>query len=151
MKKSLQILAFILLSLGMTGCIIFANTSSQTQTTSQQLAKHWNLQKVYQLVGTQPYGDDRERTTGWLHLDSDGTCYESGLLGTNGKQKLHWKIMENQLTITGRNITFADGNLSGDKVTYDIVSLTEHELHLSRWDGTNSQGVKIYRHLIFTY
>lgn len=95
--------------------------------------------------------DNHGSTSGWMQFNVNGTCYEKGFLGTDGNQQLRWSVSGKKLTISGGNLVFANGDLSDTKITYDIVSVTDNELHLSRWDGQKPDGTNITRHLIFTH
>ncbi|MGM9810788.1 MAG: hypothetical protein ACI30J_07975 [Paludibacteraceae bacterium] len=113
---------------------------------AQMLSKRWRGLQVYKISGREMF-DNHGITSCWMHFYSDGTCYEYGFLGTNGNQQLRWSLNNNQLTIRGRNLTFGDGNLSGSEVKYNIESISDKELHLSRWDGQKQNGTTITRHL----
>ena len=149
----------------MTGCFLLNSTSpssstqtastsasniSQSQTSLQLLIKRWSLQQVYQVANAQISNSrDRRNSSTWITFYSGGALYENGLLGTDGRQQLRWSVIGNVVTIRGNNITYADGNLSGSEVKYTIVSVSENQLHLCRWDGRTPNGADIIRHLIF--
>ena len=157
MKKLVNIIALALICVGQTGCFIFApsnqsSTSAQStsSTTTQMLAKRWRGLQVYKVAGGEMF-DNHGSTSGWIQFNANGTCYEKGFLGTDGNKQLRWSVSGKKLTISGGNLVFANGDLSDTKITYDIVSVTDSELHLSRWDGQKPDGKNITRHLIFTH
>lgn len=164
MKTIIKFIMLMLLT-SMTGCFLLNSTStssstqtastnasstSQSQTNLQLLTKRWSLQQVYQVANAQiSNSKDRRNSSSWMTFYSSGALYENGLLGTDGRQQLHWSVTGNMITIQGNNITYADGNLSGSEVKYTIVSISESQLHLCRWDGRTPNGADIIRHLIF--
>ncbi|MGN0187132.1 MAG: lipocalin family protein [Paludibacteraceae bacterium] len=158
MKNNIvKFIIFTLICAGQTGCFIIAPSSQSTtsgqstsSTTTQMLAKRWRGLQVYKVAGNQMF-DNHGNTSGWMQFNANGTCYEKGFLGTDGNQQLRWSVSGKKLTISGGNLVFGGGDLSDTKITYDIVSITDNELHLSRWDGQKPDGTSIIRHLIFTY
>ena len=162
MKRFLQFSMLVLLSVGLTGCFIFTSSSKSSQTTSSDqtttvkrttadiLAKRWKGLRVYRESNGKQF-DSRQLSSKWIQFYSNGTCYEKGFIGTDGKQQLRWTLSGNKLTIKGKNLTFADGNLSDDKIVYDIVSISDTQLHLSRWDGRQQDGTNITRHILLYY
>lgn len=162
MKRFLQFSMLVLLSVGLTGCFIFTSSSKSSQTTSSDqattvkrttadiLAKRWKGLRVYRESNGKQF-DSRQLSSKWMQFYSNGTCYENGFIGTDGKQQLRWTLSGNKLTIKGKNLTFADGNLSDDKIVYDIVSISDTQLHLSRWDGRQQDGTNITRHILLYY
>lgn len=162
MKRFLQFSMLVLLSVGLTGCFIFTSSSKSSQTASSDqtttvkrttadiLAKRWKGLRVYRESNGKQF-DSRQLSSKWMQFYSNGTCYENGFIGTDGKQQLRWTLSGNKLTIKGKNLTFADGNLSDDKIVYDIVSISDTQLHLSRWDGRQQDGTNITRHILLYY
>lgn len=156
MKKIYKIIILLLICVGQTGCFIFApsnsstpqNTTPTASQTAQMLAQNWNGLQVYRVADGKLYSS--QSSSGWMRFNANGTCYEKGYLGTNGNQQLRWSVSGRKLTISGGDFTFGDGNLSDTKITYDIVSVTASELHLSRPDGHKFNGSGITRHLILT-
>lgn len=163
MKRVIHFSLLVLLSIGLTGCFIFTSSSksstqstssSQTTTvkksTSELLAKRWKGLRVYRESNGKQF-DSRQLSSKWMQFYTNGTCYENGFIGTDGKQQLRWIVSGNKLTIKGKNLTFADGNLSDDKIEYNIVSISDTQLHLSRWDGKQQDGSNIIRHILLHY
>lgn len=160
MGKIFKFIVLILVCIGQTSCFILTSSTqsssseqvstNNTKNIAQKLTKRWRGLQVYKTAGGEMY-DNYGATSCWMQFYSDGTCYEHGFLGTNGNQQLRWSLNNNQLTIRGRNLTFADGNLSGQEVKYDVVSISDKELHLSRWDGQKQNGTTITRHIILQY
>lgn len=162
MKRFLQFSMLVLLSVGLTGCFIFTSSSKSSQTTSSDqtttvkrttadiLAKRWKGLRVYRESNGKQF-ESRQLSSKWMQFYSNGTCYENGFIGTDGKQQLRWTLSGSKLTIKGKNLTFADGNLSDDKIVYDIVSISDTQLHLSRWDGRQQDGTNITRHILLYY
>ena len=162
MKRFLQFSMLVLLSIGLTGCFIFTSSSKSSQTTSSDqtttvkrttadiLAKRWKGLRVYRESNGKQF-DSRQLSSKWMQFYSNGTCYENGFIGTDGQQQLRLTFSGSKLTIKGKNLTFADGNLSDDKIVYDIVSISDTQLHLSRWDGRQQDGTNITRHILLYY
>ena len=112
------------------------------------LVKRWRFQEAYNVLNSQSY-DRVSNGSYWIQFYADGSCYENGILGTGGNQRLQWSISGNILRIRGRNLVY--GELSGSEVVYTIESISENRLQLSRWNGRKQNGADIIRQMIFRY
>lgn len=153
MKKLLQLALLCAVSIALTGCFLFSSSGTSSQTTTQKniqllTGRSWNYQQGYKVADGQHY-DYKSDANKWIQFNYDGSCYENGFLGTNGRQKLSWSLNGFKLTIKGQNLIFGDGNLSGNEVIYNIVAISSSDLHLSRADGKKPNGSSITRHLVF--
>lgn len=153
MKGLYKVVFGLFFCLGLSGCFIFSSggsssqISSQTKSISQRLVKRWNFKQSYKVVGSRTY-DLKTQNSSYIQFYSNGTCYENGFLGTSGREQLRWSLSGRQLRIYGKNLVYADGNVSGTEVSYTIDVISDNELQLSRWDGKQN-GANIVRKLIF--
>ena len=130
MKNIFKILIFMLLCMGQTGCFFLSSASSGSKSsstsssssseyiyTSDQLlcSRRWEL--TYGEISTHYYknGQFLSATTNeaknyyrsqWIQFNSNHTCYESGLYGSNGQQKQKEEMREKERKV-GDFIYFA--------------------------------------------
>ena len=116
---------------------------------SQLLARRWSLVEAYNVRNSQKQDVFTNASkTHWIQFYPNGTCYEYGFLGTNGRQLLRWEVFDHRLRIYGNNLTY--GELSGSQVEYDICMISSSQLIFKRWNGRTPDGRDIIRYLKFT-